>query len=581
MTAITTRPTVVSRAAAVALAAATLLALLAGCTGLTQRVDRETDELNRRASSHAQAVGTTVEGGRSDGVQVRDGIWIGKTSIRMQEAETLPAVFSSPVTFNRRVRSLSEFAERVAVLAGVPTRVTPDALEVSLGGGRAAPRAGAAPMASTSGAAIPPPSSLQQSLPGAGTGAMLPMGDGLGAYLVYRNGDLKGLLDLAATRFGVSWKYTQGLIEFLHVDTRTFQVNAVPGDSALSANVGNTSTTGGEGGNGGSGGLTSTSAGGGTGGGGSTTSNAQNTAVRSQLSVFSSLEKSVAAMLSPHGTVVSSTATGTLTVTDTPAILARVEKFLERENRTLSKQVMINVTVLAVSLSDEDNYGLNWNLVYSDLFRRYGVRSAFGAGQSSTEFAASILDTSGSRFAGSSLMINALSTQGKVRKETSASVATLNHQPVPVQVARQTAYLKSSQTTITANVGSTTSLTPGVVTSGFTMTVLPNLLDNGTVMLQFSTDISTLRRLNLISSTGNGNGTQIQTPEVDTRNFLQRVAMKSGQTLVVSGFEQMEGNVDRQGTVVPSNVLFGGGVATRSNKEVIVILITPITMPGA
>jgi len=36
---------------------------------------------------------------------------------------------------------------------------------------------------------------------------------------------------------------------------------------------------------------------------------------------------------------------------------------------------------------------------------------------------------------------------------------------------------------------SSTSLTPGIVTSGFTMTVLPNVLDNGTVMLQFSTDI--------------------------------------------------------------------------------------------
>jgi type IVB pilus formation R64 PilN family outer membrane protein len=178
-------------------------------------------------------------------------------------------------------------------------------------------------------------------------------------------------------------------------------------------------------------------------------------------------------------------------------------------------------------------------------------------------------------------MINALSTQGKVRKETSASVTTLNYQPVPVQVARQTAYLKSSQTTISANVGSSTSLTPGVVTSGFTMTLLPNLLDNGTVMLQFSTDISTLRRINTVSSTGTTGGSQIQTPEIDTRNFLQRVAMKSGQTLVVSGFEQMEGDVERQGTGSPSNFLLGGGAASRSNKEIIVILITPIAMPGA
>jgi type IVB pilus formation R64 PilN family outer membrane protein len=160
-------------------------------------------------------------------------------------------------------------------------------------------------------------------------------------------------------------------------------------------------------------------------------------------------------------------------------------------------------------------------------------------------------------------------------------VATLNHQPVPVQVARQTSYLKSSQTTISANVGSTTSLTPGIVTSGFTMMVLPNVMDNGTVMLQFSTDISTLRRINIVSSTSGPNGSQIQTPEIDTRNFLQRVAMKSGQTLVVSGFEQMDDGLDKQGVGTPSNFLLGGGVATHANKDIIVILVTPIAMPGA
>jgi type IVB pilus formation R64 PilN family outer membrane protein len=286
-------------------------------------------------------------------------------------------------------------------------------------------------------------------------------------------------------------------------------------------------------------------------------------------------------MLSSHGSVVSSPATGTLTVTDTPAILARVEKFIERENRTLGRQVLINVTVLSVSLSDEDNYGLNWDLVFNELSRRYGIKNTFGAGQSGTSFSASVLNTSSSKLAGSSVLINALSSQGRVRKETSASVAALNHQPVPVQVARQTAYLKSSQTTITANVGSSTSLTPGLVTSGFTMTVLPSLLDNGTVILQFSTDISTLRRLNTVSSSGSNGGSQIQTPEVDTRNFLQRVAMKSGQTLVVSGFEQMESGMERQGVGKPSIFAFGGGLSARSNKEVIVILVTPIAMPNA
>ena len=96
-------------------------------------------------------------------------------------------------------------------------------------------------------------------------------------------------------------------------------------------------------------------------------------------------------------------------------------------------------------------------------------------------------------------------------------------------------------------------------------------------MLQFSTDISSLRRIDEVRSQ---NG-MIQTPELDTRNFLQRVAMRSGETLVVSGFEQVADDLDQQGPGKPGNTLLGGGLKANSAREIIVILITPIAMAGA
>jgi type IVB pilus formation R64 PilN family outer membrane protein len=108
------------------------------------------------------------------------------------------------------------------------------------------------------------------------------------------------------------------------------------------------------------------------------------------------------------------------------------------------------------------------------------------------------------------------------------------------------------------------------------MSILPHVLTNGTVMLQFSIDISTLRGIRVIES----NGSRIESPEMDTRNFLQRVSMKSGETLVIGGFEQTDENVDRQGVGKPGMYLLGGGVKARSNKEVIVVLITPMATAG-
>jgi len=369
----------------------------------------------------------------------------------------------------------------------------------------------------------------------------------------------------------VSWKYVDGVIQFFHTESRNFQISAIPGDSTFTATVtSGASSTGGVSGGGGSGG----GAGGGSTGGGSSVSanNSQNTGVASKLSVYTGLENAIKVMLSPYGKVLASPATGAITVVDTPDSLDRVAAYIEGENKALSRQIAINVTVLSVSLRDADEYGINWSAVYNSLNRRYGISNSFAPSDGAVGFTAGIVG--GSKFSGSKAVINALSEQGKVRRQTTASVVTLNNQPVPVQVARQTSYLQSSQTAVVAQVGTTTTLIPGVVTAGFNMSILPHVLTNGTVMLQFSTDISTLRQIRNIDS----NGTHIESPELDTRNFLQRVSMKSNETLIISGFEQTDDNLDYRGVGTPKNFVLGGGMNAATNKEVIVVLITPVTM---
>jgi type IVB pilus formation R64 PilN family outer membrane protein len=248
-----------------------------------------------------------------------------------------------------------------------------------------------------------------------------------------------------------------------------------------------------------------------------------------------------------------------------------VAAYIENENKTLERQVVINVTVLSVSLTDSEDYGINWNLVYSTLRQKYGLTS-LPFGLDGTRFSAGVLGDS--RFAGSTAIIDALSKQGKVRRQTTASVITLNNQVVPLQVAKQTSYLQQSQTTVVPQVGTTTTLIPGTVTSGFNMSILPHVLANGTVLLQFSTDISALNAIREVQS-----GTsKIETPEIDTRNFLQRVAMKSNETLIISGFEQTDDNLDRQGVGSARNAALGGNMKAASAKESIVILITPTTV---
>ncbi|APR38333.1 PilN family type IVB pilus formation outer membrane protein [Paraburkholderia sp. SOS3] len=554
---------------------------LAGCTGLSQRIS---DAVSHDRNATQSALASTRDGQASlaqssDGVIVNHGLWLSGNPIRLAHERTLPGVFSQPATFDRDVASLQEFAEHIARLTHVPTRVAPNALA-----GSRTPAA-VAPTVPVIGAAPPPlPTLPGLTAEGSGRGAAASAGVAQPTHIAYRNGDLRGLLDAAATRFGVSWKFADGAIVFFFTDTRTFQVSAIPGDATINANVMSGSTS--DGSSASSNGYGSSSGGGagimagGAGGGGTpsvTSNNTANTVVNSQLSVFNSLRASIQAMLSPYGSVVSSPATGSITVTDTPDVLDRVASYMDEENATLSKQVLINVTVLSVTQSAQDSYGINWNAVYQALGTAFTVTNTFPTTATNpVSFAAQVI-TPSSRAAGTQAMISALSSQGTVRRKTSASITTLNNQPVPVQVATQQGYLASVSTTNTANVGSQTSLVPGTITTGFNMTLLPHLLDNGTVLLQFYTNISSLVDLQTVTS----GGQQIQTPDVDTRNFLQRVSMKSGETLVLSGYEGTNDNLAQQGVGKPTHYFFGGGYDGTRQREVIVILITPIMMNGA
>lgn len=559
------------------------LFLLAGCTGLMDKIERDSHD----DVAHADKLLGKVAAGDnresdSDDVIVKEQLWLSGKTLKIASQSTLPKLFDEPASFDGTVDSLRTFADRVSRLARVPVKVAPgtdDAASratqfaAALGTSAAAPNAGVPPL---------PQGLLQGPSPQSAAGALAAALPPTPIHVVYPHGTLRGLLDTAAARFGVYWKYEDGSIVFFYTETRVFQVVAIPGDSKLDTNVVSGATnTGATSGGGGAAGVSALgSGGGGSGGNASPTVSSENSAnitMNAQLSVYSGLQTAIKSMLSPAGSVVTSPATGSISVTDTPEVLDHVGEFMEQQNRVLSRQVLINVTVLSVTLSADDSYGINWNAVYQALGTKFGITTAFTSLIPNNNSLSATVISPSSRANTTSAMINALSIQGTVRRKTSASITTLNDQPVPVQVAEQQGYLAQISSTATLNVGTQTSLTPGTVTTGFNLTVLPHVLDDGTVMMQFYSNISTL--VNLANFTSGGQ--TIQLPTVDTRNFLQRISVKSGQTLVISGYEDLADQNNRQGIGSPSNFVLGGGINADHSREVIVILLSPITVNGA
>ncbi|ENG3301020.1 PilN family type IVB pilus formation outer membrane protein [Salmonella enterica] len=383
-------------------------------------------------------------------------------------------------------------------------------------------------------------------------------------------GPLGGLLDNITARTGLSWRTDHGAVVFYLTETRTFQFAFLNTrvNSNASVSSGSTSSMGTSGGSGG--GDNSVSG---------DSSSSQKTTTLQDRDAYEDIRKTMETILTPEkGRYWLSESTGVLTVTDTPQVLETVSHYVDEQNREMNRQVQLSVKVLSVSNTRNEQFGIDWGLVYKSL-QQVGatLNNAGGDIAGATSAGVSILDTatgSAARFSGSSLLIKALSEQGDISVVTSQDSTVTNLTPVPIQMADQTVYVAGSATTTTTDVGATTTLTPGMITTGFNMTLLPLIRQAGDVQLQVNFNLSDPPGIR--SFTSKDGNSYIEMPYTKLRSLSQKVNLRAGQSLVLTGFSQDNTSVRKSGTFTPGNFLFGGGRKGEHGRSTLVIIITPL-----
>lgn len=472
---------------------------------------------------------------------------------------------------------ITDVAQLITKETGLQVIVAPDALNPGMLSSKPA-----GPAARGAAQAVPDPDSLAGLLPNGMAGAMpgsassfdlgLSSG-GLISGLNY-NGKTSGLLNQATSRLGLSWHFDPELqgVRITYFDTRTFDVWTFGDELEIESTVKSgllTST-----GNGDSG--SSTSSGGATGESGSN----QSTKSTYKTSLMSDIESNIKSMLSmqPPGRLYLSRSTGTLTVSDRPEVLNRISAYLKETNRSITRQVLFNVKVYEVNFSDSDQTAVNWSAVYQSISGKWGFglsNTVAGISSEAISASGSILDTSSSPWAGSKAVVQALSEQGRVSEVRSPSVTTLNLQPAPIQIGNVQSYVASSSTTTTASVGSSTSLTPATITSGFNMMLLPKLLDKENMLLMITLSISSKPIFKDFES----NDSKVQTTDYDTKNVAPKVRLRSGETLILTGFDENGDDARKSGVGSPSFFGLGGGRTRSTSHSALVVLVTPIVLP--
>ena len=384
-------------------------------------------------------------------------------------------------------------------------------------------------------------------------------------------GRLSGLLSQVATDLDLLWYYDKNAIVFYETETKTFTLYALGTDVSYQSSV--------------------------------QTDNGNQVYLESTLKEWDEVEKTITSIIgkSANSNFNVSRSLGTITVTAPPSVLNRVGEYIARQNKRLSQLVTIDVKVLQVSLSNDSAFGLNLaaainsasglnivanpknNLATTEAstMNIAVLSNAVSALTGATHLengstvagaytADQIANGSLSGMAGSNALIEALAKQGKVSLVTNVGVTTRNNRVAPVNNTKTTGYIKRFESRNFTTVESST-VDQDDLETGFSMQLLPNILENGKILLLFRMSV---RELLKMSSQTIGEVT-LQLPEVEERSFMQEVIMESGQMLVVSGFEKQTNNDTRYGLGDPDFMLLSGSRETAAQRDVLVVILTP------
>ena len=469
---------------------------------------------------------------RSRAVDVVAEPYVGVKAVPIRADEQSQAALNTHVTLRKR-GTLGVIAASIADLTPLTVQVGADPAPLSGGQKKSGGQSGNPDL----------PDLLD--VPGSGPSRLLQI-----SY----EGPLRGLLDNVAIASGYGWDFDArtNTVVFSRLSVRTFTILGAPGKREYKDNITNKSRESTRSSIGGSN-VNATVASSDT-----SSQTAQANTTDYKFDIWADTEKAVKALLSPEGSVVGNQAAGTITVRDRAENIRQVSAYIAEINRRLSRQVALTVHVWALEVTDENEAGLDFQMHFAndDISIVAGSLASLGSPSS-----ASATIVSG-KLKNSTGVLKALKEWGNATQVTSGGGLILSNQPVPIQAIKRIAYLAGSSSS-QSDYGQTTEITPGEVTTGFAMTIIPHILDRRRVLLQYSINLSSLDELTEFSTSD----LTIQLPKTSTRAFSQRSTMQMGQTLVLAGFQ------DQTQQLANSLGLLNFGRGARYGKTLLVITI--------
>lgn len=444
----------------------------------------------------------------------------------------LRAKVQTTLIFAEPAADLEQMGQRISLVTGIPVWVKPDAMWPAAWFGPRMPASSEIP--DTQGA------------PGRVPGVTLPAGPA----------PLSELLDHLAASQGVAWRYENQRIEFYRLDTRVFEVPSLLLDAQAEAGLGTAS-----GADQAEGGFSSAS---------------RTTLNTGQATLMESLRLRVEAFLSRSGQVVAVPgASASLVVTDTPEVLQRIARYLERENRVLTRRVRILFEELTLAVDEQAELGIDWQAIFT---HARGI-ATLEAGGALDQAAAAVSALSGKGpFNGSEILLQALGRSGQVLRRHVVPVLTLNRRPVTHAVRTTFSYIDEVQTSAargdTEWALPTVSVSQKTQTVGTLITLVPDVREDGRILLSLAYDSTSAQPLKTIRFGDQEHPLQLQQLTVEGNGTVQQLALQPGQPLVIAGFDKVQASTEERRLNPGVPLALGGADALMQRQLTTLMIVT-------
>ncbi len=327
------------------------------------------------------------------------------------------------------------------------------------------------------------------------------------------------------------------------------------------------------------------------GGGGGGSNSSTNISNKSDNNFWRTMEANLTALAGTNGakgSVIVNKEGGTISVMTTASNHDAIQGFIDQVMSIVRKQVLIEATVVEVTLNDEFQAGVDWSRIAT------GDGWSFTQDMLGTTLGSAPVFTAGYTSSNSdrdlTAAIKALDSFGDVSVMSSPKIMAINNQTSILKVVDNRVYftteVETKDATTTSPEKVTVTSTIHTVPVGFVMNVTPFITDTDEIILNVRPTISRiLRFVDAPMPSGVTITADNQVPEIQVREMESVLRVSNGETAIIGGL--MENSVDESSAGLPglhdikgAGLLFGKQAKT-SNKTELVIFLRPRIIDSA